>query len=93
MTNGYMAYQPPLSERFWRCLGFHAPAAPMLTQEQLKAGWDEQVFVHTVVHVSLGDRLRLLISGKAKLFTIVSAKVQVPEAITNVGFGVMSPLD
>lgn len=92
MTDGYMVYVPPFKVRFWRALGFHSPAAPMLTQDQLKQGWDEQVFAHTTITLSLLDRLRILISGRAKLFTIVSTKqVTVPEALTNVGFGVLYP--
>lgn len=88
VENGYMVYTPPLSRRIMRKLGFREPAPQLLTQEQLEAGYNEEVFTRTTITISLADRIRILLTGTAKLFIITSAKVRIPEAVVSVSFTV-----
>jgi len=86
VENGYQVYKPAFAERLSRMLGFGLPSANLLSAEEIAQGWNEEVFTHTDLRIGFGDRLRLLLTGRAKIRIITSAKVQIPEALVSVSF-------
>lgn len=81
-------YTPTFKERFWRALGYHSrvpefpPEAPQLN------GW---IMTNVEVHVDFADRLRLLVSGEAKIRIETRTSVPVDHAISASSFEVKAP--
>ncbi len=87
-TNQAMIHVPTMRERFWRALGFryHMGADPDGAEKM--AGWMQTT---AGFDFTIGDRLRLLLSGRLKVVLSIHTDSQVDHAISRVDYTIKYP--
>lgn len=82
-SNGYaMERKTTLRERFWRKMGFHFHLGdePDGTDAAGMVGWQK---THVNMDFSLGDRLRLLLTGRLRITVTQHTDAPSPSIIKN----------
>ena len=86
-----------LGQRFWRFLGFHGADHPMPQKDRTEAankviGDDFDEIVSDVhIYISFCDHLRILVSGRAQVLSLIVTDTPVNKATTYSAFGVLRP--
>lgn len=88
IENGFQEFRPSLGYRVLRALGFKLPYVPRPPETE-----EFPSFICTTTHVNLSflDRLRLLVSGRLEVESVVRTSVEVPHAVTKSEVGVWWP--
>jgi hypothetical protein len=90
-TTGFcMEYVPNRRQRFWRAMGYHSAHPELPAEAEHMPGW---VATNIRVHISLLDRLRLLVSGKAMVKVRTVTDVRFNHAISVSTFEVVPPYE
>lgn len=94
-THGAFVARQSLSSRFWRALGFGMTGgmemADWRCDESDKKFAPGAIMTDTVIVVDFMDRLRLLISGKARVEVSTKTDVMVNRTQSRSRFGVLAP--
>ncbi len=85
-TNFGFEHLPTKTERFWRWLGFRYQLLELPETEL--PGW---MMTKTVIHFDLGDRVRLLLTGRLTIHTRHATDVQVDKCISAASFEIARP--
>ena len=90
MNEAYaMIHKPKLLERVWRRLGFRASRVDLPDGiEVTHPGW---MMTETRMQFSVGDRFRLLLTGKLHLTTRQATTQQVDEAVNATSHRILYP--
>lgn len=89
---GAMIYRPTLPQRIWRALGFVHPPLPDMSDLDDALGFCEAHMGSRIICVlSIGDRIRALISGKLAIEVATKTDVIVAKAITRSTVAVLPP--
>jgi hypothetical protein len=89
MTHGAFFYDPPWYKRIWQILGFGECHAPMHEQHDDFA--PGALITVTRTHFDMGDRFRILLSGKIMVKSRSQTNVTVDFARTNTAVSVLPP--
>lgn len=81
-------YTPPLITRMWRTLGYQHRIPEMSQDGERMPGW---IMIRTVIHLSILDRVRLLVSGRCLIVTETRADVPVATAISASSASILYP--
>jgi hypothetical protein len=85
-----MEYQPNRLERFWRAMGYHSAHPELPAEAENMPGW---CATDIRVRISVADRIRLLISGKAMVRVRTATDVRFDHAISASTFEVVPPYE
>jgi hypothetical protein len=91
MSNTAMMYRPSLRERLWHWAGFRviSDQAPPESAEKMP-GW---AVSDTMIVLSFGDRLRLLVGGRIRVWSTHHTDVVVSTMVTSVRLSLPAPGD
>jgi hypothetical protein len=85
--------RPSLKQRFWFRLGYRAQWPESIDDHPKAKGMPGWFSTKVFIGVSWGDRLRLLLSGRALVRLECRANVVVDDVISSSSFSVLAPID